>query len=257
MRDRLKASILRWLRVPPEPHPPAGAPGSLRVFRAAPGFWKLRLLIWGFRQISTFVGLVVALLFLRGSLVGWSLGDFPPARQLGPLLLVVEAFGIAAFLAQLPLSLAIARLDFELRWYLVTDRSLRIRSGVWTVEELTMTYANVQELTIHQAPWQRYFGIADLRVRSAGGGGAPANDHSDSVSHAAFFYGVDNATEIRDLIQEHLRHSRDTGLGDPGAPLRSVVAPSAAPEADSVEAARELLAEVKALRGVLSPRRDD
>ncbi len=255
MIDGFKTWLLRWLRVPPEPHPPAGALGSLRVFRAAPGFWRLRLIVWVFRQISTLIGLAVALLFLRGGLAGRFSENFPPARQLEPLLLVAEAFGIAAFLVQLPLSFLIARLDFELRWYLVTDRSLRIRSGVWTVEELTMTYANVQELTIHQAPWQRLLGIADLRVRSAGGG-SQTNEGSDSVAHAAFFYGVDNATEIRDLIQEHLRRNRDPGLGDPGASLIPAAEPRAVTSADAVEAAHELLAEAKALRAVLGRPRD-
>src|SRR5690606_27052136 len=44
--------VLRALRIPPEPQPPAGAPGSLRVFRAAPAFYRLRLIQWGFRQLS-------------------------------------------------------------------------------------------------------------------------------------------------------------------------------------------------------------
>jgi len=254
MIDSLKANLLRWLRVPPEIQTPAGSTDSLRVFRAAPNFWRLQLFIWIGRQLFTVLGLVVALTLLRSEAAERLSGAIPVVRSYEPIVLIVEAFGLLGFLVQLPLSYLIARLNFELRWYLVTDRSLRLRKGIWTVEELTMTFANIQELTIQQNPWQRLLGISDLKVRSAGGGATHGEGHNRSETHVAYFHGVDNAEEIRDLIQERLRRQRDTGLGDPGSPVEE---PLLDPATDPLAAAREVLSEVRSLRTQLGQRNGD
>jgi hypothetical protein len=38
MLDRLRTLLLGWLRVPPQPHPPAGAPGGTMLGMPVPGF---------------------------------------------------------------------------------------------------------------------------------------------------------------------------------------------------------------------------
>lgn len=158
-----------------------------------------------------------------------------------PIMVGVEVLAMVALATALPFSFLLQRLNYELRWYIVTDRSLRIRSGIWSVEEITMTFANIQDLRITAGPLQGWLGLADLEVSSAGGGGgASAGGHHGGTtnSHAARFAGVDNAQEIRDLIVERLRRYRDAGLGD--APV------------DMAGAAAELLAEARALRGAVS-----
>ena len=67
MYSRLRDSVLRGLRVPPEPQPPAGAPASLRVFRAGKNYLKLRLWTWAAAQLAALAGIEVVL--------GWR---FPP-----------------------------------------------------------------------------------------------------------------------------------------------------------------------------------
>ncbi len=175
-----------------------------------------------------------------------------------PLLWVLKVGGLAAYLLQLPLTYAVRRLDFEMRWYVVTDRSLRIRTGVWSVQEITMSFANLQQVEVSQGPLQRLLGLADVKVQSAGGsdGGADHHGHSDSL-HTGHFHGVENATEIRDLIQRRLRRFRESGLGDPeeSGPRGAEAAPSpdqgAAGDDAVLAAARELAAEAKALRAAL------
>jgi membrane protein YdbS with pleckstrin-like domain len=132
----------------------------------------------------------------------------------------IELIGALTFLVQLPFSLAAARLDYEMRWYIVTDRSLRIREGIMRVREMTLTFANVQNITVRQGPLQRLLGIADVVVRTAGGGGS-SEGHGESSGtagasmHVGKLRAVDNAVEVRDLILERLRRWRDSGLGDP------------------------------------------
>jgi uncharacterized membrane protein YdbT with pleckstrin-like domain len=162
-----------------------------------------------------------------------------------------EFIGVIGFLVQLPLSLVPVILDWEMRWYIVTDRSLRIREGIWKVSELTLTFANVQEVSIRQGPIERLFGIANLRVRTAGGGGRinPQDPQSEEKSgHIGYFRGVDNAPAIRDLILERLKRLRDAGLGDPDQSQTEGEASKTTQFPGVADAARELLTEARALR---------
>jgi hypothetical protein len=168
-----------------------------------------------------------------------------------PLLNLVEWAGVALYLVQIPITYAMVRLDYELRWYIVTDRSLRIRAGLAFVQESTMSFANVQQVIVSQGPLQRLLGIADLRVQSAGGGGdRHEHGHGDSL-HTGVFHGVDNAGQIRDLILERLRRFREAGLGDPDDATAAHAAtepPLLRSKEDALAAAEELLAEARELR---------
>lgn len=300
--------VLRWLKVPPEPHPPCGDPASLRVFRAGRNYFRLRLAGWALTQLFAFAGIILWTAILvetesaarseraaraaqpppaevasdspkpgksapaasrrsrseRNRLGAWAgfkqgLGEIA-ARLPGwafPLIWVLKVSGLVLYLAQIPFTYALRRLDYEMRWYVVTDRSLRIRSGVLSVQEMTMSFANLQQVTVTQGPLQRLLGLADVRVQSAGGGGGREGKpgHGGQASlHLGVFHGVDNAIEIRDLILERLRQFRATGLGDPDD-HHDLVGPSAATEtgspSDVLAAAQELLAEARALRRAL------
>ncbi len=49
--------------------------------------------------------------------------------------LVLEAAAVGVFVASIPITYFLQRLNYEMRWYTVTDRSLRIRSGVVRLQE--------------------------------------------------------------------------------------------------------------------------
>ena len=175
-----------------------------------------------------------------------------------PLITFLEFVGVVAYLLQLPVTFALLRLEFDAHWYIVTDRSLRIRTGLITMREATMSFANVQQVTVSENPIQRLLGIADVRVQSAGGGrgGDEKGEHDNDSMHTGVFHGVDNASEIRDLILERLRQYRAAGLGDPDehpevAPTSISTAP-AATTSDVRAAARTMLDEARALRATLT-----
>jgi membrane protein YdbS with pleckstrin-like domain len=195
------------------------------------------------------VGLVLGLLLL-------DLVDVVPSARVRGLFKVLEAVGVVAFIAQLPCTFLMLRLDYRYRWYMVTDTTLRIREGLLRVREQTMTFANIQNLSIKQGPLQRLFGISDLQVRTAGGGGEHSGEgeelsEADNM-HLSFFRGVSNADEIRDLVMDRMRGLRDTGLGDPDEVERRSPAPDQDIAARMLGAARELLAETRRLRGSLT-----
>jgi len=297
MFDSLRSLALRWLRVPAEPHPPAGAPDSVRIFRAARKFYTLRLLVWTLGQAAALTAVIFwATLFFqfKTKVEQDRLATATPALQSAPdspeknpsatdsagkarprrrpslsapgqlaarfpsglmlLFEVLEVFGFLSFLAQFLFTYAVLRLDFEQRWYIVTDRSLRIRSGLWRMQEMTMSFANLQQVVITRGPIQGWLKISDVRVQSAGGGAGPKEGGGQSL-HAGVFHGVDNAQEIRDLILERLRRFRATGLGDPedrAAEINPSAASSATASRDNaLAAARELLDEARHLRAAL------
>jgi membrane protein YdbS with pleckstrin-like domain len=95
----------------------------------------------------------------------------------------------------------------------VSDRTLRIRRGIWLLHETTITYENIQNIRVSQGPLQRWYGIGDVLVETAGGGGGGAEGGA-GIMHRGLIEGVDNANEIRDLILGHLRKTRTAGLGD-------------------------------------------
>lgn len=237
MLEPLRAALLRLLRVPAEPHVPVGA-GSIRVFRASPSYFRLKLLRWAVGQLGALAGLLGGL-FFASALLGAVTHPWVVTGVTG-----AEVMAWGAFVLQLPFSLAVARLDFEMRWYILSDRSLRIREGVLSVREKTLTFANIQQIAIRQNPLQRLLGIADVQVRTAGGGSGGGDGVGESM-HEAYFRGVDNAEEIRAAIRERVRLHRDAGLGDPDEPA------PLAPAGDALAAALELRDEMRALRKAL------
>ncbi|HYC59150.1 MAG TPA: PH domain-containing protein [Thermoanaerobaculia bacterium] len=237
-----RETILDALRVPPEPTAPPGSPP--RVFRAAPNFLKLRMLQWAGTQLLAIAGLAFAIFFVARI----SQTDLP--RPFIWLLRIGEIFGIIAVAARFVFGWVIVRYDFELRWYMLSDRAIRIREGIMTIREKTIALANIQNISIQQGPLQRLLGIADVEVKTAGGGGGgSAEPHGKGKigepMHVAYFRGVDNAEEIRDLVREGVRRQRDTGLGDPDEVHE-------APPPDLDDAVAVLLAEARALRQAMS-----
>jgi uncharacterized membrane protein YdbT with pleckstrin-like domain len=232
-----KDAALRLARVPAEPHVPEGAEESVRVFNAGRNYLAWRLILWGIANAAIALGLLVAF--------GFSfIPKLPPLVRTIWLVLVAGAGGV--FVASIPVTYFLQRLNYEMRWYIVTDRSLRIRSGVVWLREMTMTFANIQGIRLNANPIERLLGLANVEVQSAGGGGSGGGSHSHGTSssgHVGKFAGVDNAEAIRDLLVERLRVYRDSGLGEKTVEAREPLA---------LSAAREVLQETKALRNSLA-----
>jgi uncharacterized membrane protein YdbT with pleckstrin-like domain len=257
MTDGLSAFVLRVFKVPPEPRLPAGAPESARVFRAGANFWRLKLLGWGVRQAFTLAGFAFMTVMLwqagESGTVPFKNGPLPAGLLTG--LAAIRVFELAAWglwMVQLPITYVILRLDYELRWYIVTDRAARLREGIVSLKEMTLTLANVQDIRLQQGPLQRLLGLADVELRTAGGseGAAGAPGHGGHVAenlHLARFRGVDNAEAIRDLVIDRMKKARGAGLGDPDdAPVREMG------PAEGLEAAvRGLAGESARLRAAL------
>lgn len=177
------------------PHLPEGS-ALVRHLRPSSSWLAYRYLQVLFGLLNQFIGVGVMAVVLVTKLGKGGV-------LLAVLLAVIELFVVG-------FALVVARVDYDLRHYLVGDRSLRVAQGAWRREEVTLSYANVQNIEVMQGPLERLFGFKSLTVSTAGSDGSPQDD----ASHLVTLVGLENADELRELILGMLRQHKDSGLGE-------------------------------------------
>jgi uncharacterized membrane protein YdbT with pleckstrin-like domain len=171
-------------------------------------------------------------------------------------LFVADLWWVAVLLFPIYLVIAIVpdiiayialHLRYDTTWYVMTDRSLRIRRGIWTIHETTITFENVQNMKVSRGPVQRYFGIANLMVETAGSGGGhgEGGKANMSTSNKGIIEGIADAERLRNMILPRLRRTRSVGLGDEEDERTE----GAGFTPDHVAVLREIRSEIAALAG--------
>ena len=194
--------LTRWFRVTPDPPELPSATNAPPVsMRPADGFLNYQRTL----LLFSWLGPVIV------TLVATSIGVVA--------LPVLGALLAAPIVAILVLSVAVSwigiHLKFDTQWYVFTDRAVRIRRGVWIVQENTITFENVQDITILQGPLQRHFGISDVVVETAGGSVVSTGQgHTTVNSNSGRIQGITNAQSLKEMIASRVRQSRSAGLGD-------------------------------------------
>jgi len=182
------------------PKPPPGRASWTRSFRPAPAFLR-------YLKVMALVRMGVVLAVLVGfgaGLVAATEGH--PAAMVGTAVLALGMLGITA------LDLVSVRFRYDTTWYVMTDRAIRNRRGIWTIRENTVSFDNVQNVKLREGPVQRYLGIQDLLVETAassvGSGDEPAQAQSLRLE------GIADGEELRSRITERMRLAGGRGLGD-------------------------------------------
>ena len=225
-------AIVRWLRVPPDPDLlPVRAGETLEVFHPALGYLQYTK-FWFWFLLALIDGMILfvwAVIMMENQRVGLWL--------LAPFVVVAVVPDVLAYIA--------IHLRYDTIWYIMTPRALRIRRGVWTIQESTVTFENVQNVRVSQGPVQRWFGFSDVVIETAGSQSGP---HGTTSASRAVIMGIADAPALRDRIMARVRASRSAGLGDDCAP-----APVAqgAWSAAHVAALRAVHDEAAALRATL------
>lgn len=194
--------LVEWFKVPDQPPTLPTKPGEqLERFKPAEGF--LRYLLLYFWIALVLIDLIFLALWLASFAISVWLG-----LALFPVFLAVAILpDIVAYVA--------IHLRYDTTWYVLSDRSVRIRRGIWIITETTITFENVQDVKIDQGPIQRFYGISDIVIQTAGGGGASGDHHGAGTStHVGRIEGIADAARIRDLVMNRVRRSRSAGLGD-------------------------------------------
>lgn len=169
--------------------------------KPSPGFLRyLKFQFWVSIAIITIIVMVASIVILIAS--------EEPLVLIGSVAVVIlfAAISLIGYLA--------IYLRFDTTWYVFSDRSMRLRRGIWLIRESTITFENVQNVKVTQGPLQRFFGIANVVVETAGGGGAVNEAGAGLGMHAGLIEGVAEAAEIRDSIMSRVKTTKTTGLGD-------------------------------------------
>ncbi|HEV3344452.1 MAG TPA: PH domain-containing protein [Pirellulales bacterium] len=200
----LWAVLVRWFCVPDMPPTlPAAPDEKCEAFQPSEGF--LKYLKFKFWLVLTLLDGAILVLWVVIAAVSPAAGAITAL----PALAIAVLPDVVAYLA--------IHLRYDTTWYVMTRRSLRIRRGIWIIHETTITFENVQNVEVHQGPLQRWFGIADVLVTTAGGGSehaAEGRPNASMTAHHGLIEGISHAPQVRDLILSRLRHSRTAGLGD-------------------------------------------
>ena len=234
------AVLVQLFRVPHEPPtlPAADHRDTVESFRPAEGFLRYLkfwfwILLW---PMDVVIAIVMVVLLFTVPILFFIL--------LIPALVLAILPDVIAYIA--------LHLKYDTMWYVMTDRSLRIRRGIWTIHEVTITFENVQDISVQSGPVQRHFGIANLTVHTAGGGVASGpHGEKSTTGHVGIIEGIANAPELRDRIMARLRQSKSAGLGDEEHPHDHRAALAApAWTRDHLEALRAIHDELRAMTAV-------
>jgi membrane protein YdbS with pleckstrin-like domain len=195
--------LTKWFRVPEHPPDLPVMPGeTLQTFRPSPGFLSyLKLQYW--IGMAVFI-LVICFLWMVLSMTFPNAGLFLIPVVLAVIIVPAVLWYLAMYLR------------YDTTWYVLSRRSLRIRSGIWEIHEATITFENIQNVTVESGPVERWFEIGNVIVDTAGGGQTSSSEPGKRSSnlHRGEIAGVSNGQEIRQLILSRLMKSRNAGLGD-------------------------------------------
>ncbi len=200
----LQLRLFQFLQVPVDPpEPPPGRARWTRSFRADPDYLRYLKVWW---LISSAVILAVTgIAVLLG--IGVAMSELP----------VMGFLAIGAVLVGAVTLVTVQWLGIQLRydatWYVMTDEALRNRRGLWIIQENTVSFDNVQNLSVRQGPLQRLFGIQDLVVETAAAGVVQGSNQG-TEARALRIEGIRDAAELRDRIAERMRLGGAAGLGE-------------------------------------------
>ena len=140
--------LIAWgLRIPSEPAEiPVDSGELIKSFHPSPNWLRLR-------RLQIIVGTLVALLVN----VAVFFAQMMTSSSFTPLVSIFEWSNINLFLAPIFLlaglfRLITLRLQYDCTWYVLTERALRIRRGLILIRETTITYANIQNISLQQGP---------------------------------------------------------------------------------------------------------
>ena len=177
--------IATWFRVPlTPPELPHQLHEYYAVFKPTRGFLN-------YLRLKFVVGLVIAGLFML-----FGVGFFSLTTYL--VTFIGLPFAIAIEVVSALIGFTAIHLRYDATWYVLSERSLRIRRGIWVIHETTITFENIQNVRVTRGPLQQLFGISSLVVETAGGGQMTAGGQGEG--HTGLIEGIANADQIRDQI---------------------------------------------------------
>jgi len=193
----------------------AGDDAHTEVWNPGAGYRRYRLLSFWISGAVSVLGVAGAMVALYVAERQGELSAMDPQVMpwvfAGCGLLLLWLGGVFAF------KYATVHLELDMLRYTLTDRVLRLRRGAMNVQEVTLSFANIQNVKYQQGPLQRIFGIGDLVVETAGGGGGATEQAGGAglgAHHQGLIQGVSEPEKLRETILARVRAVKGAGLGD-------------------------------------------
>lgn len=145
----------------------------------------------------------------------------------------------------IPLTVTLTVILFAAYWipryygsisYMLSEEEVMVERGVWWKMKHVVPYARVMSVDIIQGPISRRFGVGSVNVHTAGYTGPAGGTAGPGIRGAeATIWGVPDFVDVRNMIMNSVRER----------PL------FAAPRAGGHDLGSEILAELKAIKGIL------
>ena len=213
--------LLRRLLRLPEGNPPlpAGDPASVQVWNPGPAYFRYRLLLFCAAGLPS---MLMLLAVAGGGMLAAAAAALDDGAPVFVAAIPATIGGVISLNVLLSMAFGVfrIRLEQDMLRYTLTDEAIRLRRGVVGIEEVTLSFANIQNVKLQQGMVQRIFGVADLVVETAGGGGGVGA--GDLSGHVGLIVGVSDPEALRELIVSRARQHKGDGL------RRSIVAASPA-----------------------------
>jgi len=209
-----KRIVAELLRIPCEPATiPVDSGALIDSFNPAPAWMRKRRLEILAQFTLTLAGFFLLTWAVPSLILGFRDDDRTQAFLRGcSFLSPFEMLVLTLTLLSAVVRLVFLRLQYDCTWYVMTARAMRIRRGLWVINETTITFANIQNVTVRQGPLDRFFGLSNIVVETAGGGDSKISD--DGPGHVGLIEGVVEPERLRRRIMDQVRASRTSGLGD-------------------------------------------
>lgn len=107
------------------------------------------------------------------------------------ILLTLTVAGILLMPIALPLALFMMRRYYERLEIVLTRRDLKVRRGIWNIEEKSVPLEKITDLALYQGPLMRLFDIKGMRVETAG---------QSSQGALVSIVGIENVDAFRDAV---------------------------------------------------------
>jgi membrane protein YdbS with pleckstrin-like domain len=174
-------------------------------------------------------------ILIIGSVVSPAVAVMLLVRLSSLTVLMVAAFLIVPFIVSVLFVAFWIPMYYESINYELTEAEITVQRGVWWKHTNTVPYNRVTNIDVVQGPLSRRFGLAKIKVQTAGysatGGGASSAE--------AQLTGIRNYNEIRELILSKARGMKP-------------VAVEAASESSTYEGAtQQMLDELRKIRKIL------
>ncbi len=217
LADKLYEATSSALEIPKRPLDSKGE-AVIRTFKPAPRYAGYRLVRWVFTQLGVFIPFALILLPLEVRHIFEQFGidwirylDYNSHWQEnipGPLRSPVKMIMLGGYALQLVFSFVATFLSAKSQAYLLSDRSLRIRRGLWVYKEITLSLKNIQQVKISQNLLERLWGIGTVEVRTAGGGAVSKKDEENNdKSHTGELVGLLDPFDMRELVNNAIERA--------------------------------------------------